>query len=61
MKVMVTLDYYDGRESKSVETNLDGQNLQSFMYRMMESDVCGFTVSKMTNLAKQVEKSVNHG
>lgn len=57
MKVLVTLDYYDGRDSRSIETDLDGMGMQQFVYKMMEGDVCGFTVSKMTNLVKQVERS----
>jgi len=57
MKVLVTLDYYDGRESKSVETDLEGLDMQSFVYSLMSACVCGFTVSKIGNLTKQVEKS----
>lgn len=57
MKVLVTLDYYDARESKTVEVDLSEISLNSFAFKMMQASVCGFTVVKTGNLLRQIERS----
>lgn len=58
MKVLITLDYYDARESKTVDVDLAEVNLNSFAFKMMQAGVCGFTVVKSGNLIRQIERSV---
>lgn len=57
MKVLVTLDYYDARESKTVELDLSEISLNSFAFKMMQAGICGFTVVKSGNLIRQIERS----
>lgn len=61
MKAFVTLDYYDGTRSKAKLMHLDGVNLQQLVFQLMESGVCGFTVTKHDQLEQVVEKMTKDG
>ena len=57
MKVLITLDHYDGSQGKSVECELAEISLNQFAFQLMSAKVCGFTVTKVGNLVKAVEKA----
>ena len=48
----ITLDYVDGSKSKAVKTDLAGLSLSSMVFKMMEQDVVGFTVTKAMPVTK---------
>lgn len=56
MKVNVTLDYYDGTQSKSITIDAEDMPVRDLVFKMMQRDVCGFTVTKSENLSKVVSK-----
>lgn len=55
-KVLVTLDYYDGTQGKAKEMDVENLSIRDLMWRMMENDVCGFTVTKLPQLKKLQDK-----
>jgi hypothetical protein len=59
MKVIVTLDRYDGSQSQLGEIDMDSFSARDMMWRMMEADVAGFTVTKKPPLHKLVKKLEN--
>ena len=54
MKVLVTLDYYDGSQSKFVECEPEEIPRSGIMMRLMQRDVCGYTVTKVRDILKTV-------
>ena len=56
MKVIVTLDRYNGESSQLKVADLEDVDLRSIVYAMMESDVCGITITKDKPLLKVAEK-----
>lgn len=56
MKVNVTLDYYDGSASKAKTIEAETLPVHELMFKMMGSDVCGFTVTKLPTVKKLMEK-----
>lgn len=56
MKVIITLDRYDGSQSQLKQTTLDDLDTRALIYAMMEADVCGITITKDKNLNKVSEK-----
>lgn len=56
MKVIVTLDRYNGESSQLKITDLERLDTRSLMFAMMESDVCGITITKDKPLLKVAEK-----
>lgn len=59
MRVIITLDRYNGESSQLKVTDLESVDLRSIIYAMMESEVCGITITKDKNLFKVMEK-LNH-
>jgi hypothetical protein len=57
MQVIITLDKYDGSQGKAIECDLAEISLNQLAFEMMQANVCGFTVTKVTNLTKAVEKA----
>ena len=55
MKVIVTLDYYDGSQSKFVECDPEEIPRSGIMMRLMQRDVCGYTVTKVRDITKAVK------
>lgn len=60
MKVIITLDRYNGESSQLKVTDLESVDLRSIIYAMMESEVCGVTITKDKNLLKVTERMI-HG
>lgn len=56
MLVNVTLDRYDGSESKSLQVDLADFPVRDLIFKMMESDIYGFTVTKVNTLIKACKK-----
>ena len=56
MKVTITLDRYDGSQGKSVTVDLETFPIRDLIYSMMESDVCGFTVTKGISAGKLIRE-----
>lgn len=52
MRVVVTLDKYDGSKSKTAELDLDGFGLNQLAFMLMNRDVCGATLTKVLDLRK---------
>lgn len=56
MKVTVTLDYYDGSQGKSVVIDAEDMPVRDLMFKMMNKDVCGFTVTKTEDVVRLMSK-----
>jgi len=56
MKVSITLDRYDGVTSQAKECDVEDVNMRDLIWYMMESDVCGFTITKLVNPSKLIKK-----
>jgi hypothetical protein len=56
MRVIITLDRYNGESSQLKIGDLESVDLRSLIYAMMESDVCGVTITKDKNLFKVMDK-----
>jgi hypothetical protein len=56
VKVQVTLDYYDGSQSKARDLDMEEFPARDMMWRMMEGGVVGFTVTKKPSLAGLAKK-----
>ena len=56
MKVVITLDRYDGSKGKSREIDLENFPSRQMVMMMLESDVCGFTVTKLPSIKKLIQK-----
>ena len=59
MRVIITLDRYNGESSQLKIADLESFNIQSIVFAMMESDVCGITITKDKPLLKVTEKLNN--
>ena len=59
MKVIITLDRYNGESSQIKQCDLEDVDTRSLIYAMMSSDVCGVTITKDTSLLKAVGKMKN--
>lgn len=55
MRVVVTLDYYDGSQGKAVEIDAEELPTRELLLRMTSRDVCGFTVTKLKDITRAVE------
>lgn len=55
MRVIVTLDRYDGSSSQLKIADLEEIDARSLFYAMMESNVCGITITKDKNLMTVTE------
>jgi hypothetical protein len=56
MKVLVTLDYYDGRLSKAGVRDLDQIDTMFLKLTLMQKDVCGMSITKHDGLMRAVDK-----
>jgi hypothetical protein len=56
MRVILTLDRYDGSQGKQRTLDLEGLSMRDLIFAMMEADVCGVTITKDKPLAKVCEK-----
>ena len=56
MKVHITLDKYDGSESKIVTTDLGGISMNQIAFQLMSPDVCGMTITKAVKIEKLIGK-----
>jgi hypothetical protein len=56
MKVIITLDRYNGESSQIKACDLEDIDLRQLMYAMLESDVCGLTITKDKPLMKAIDK-----
>jgi hypothetical protein len=56
MRAIITLDRYDGSQGKSKEIDLESFPMRELIYALMESDVCGFTVTKVNTPEKLIRK-----
>ena len=56
MKVYITLDRYDGSQSSAITCYADDFPMSDLMWRMMEPDVSGFTVTKAKALPNILDK-----
>lgn len=57
MKVIVTIDHYDGSTSKYGEfSDMEDVPWQQLAFQMMHADVCGATITKQKNIIKVMEK-----
>jgi len=56
MQVIVTLDYYDGSKGKSIVVAAEDIPSRTLMFKMMESGVCGYTVTRLDTLGKLMER-----
>lgn len=56
MRVLVTLDHYNGSQSKVKEVDLETFNVRDLIFSMTSSSVCGFTVTKLDSAAKLLRK-----
>lgn len=56
MLVTITLDKIDGSQSKIKTCYADEFNFNALVFKLMESDVVGFTVTKRENILKIAEK-----
>ena len=63
MRIQVSLDCYDGSKSQTKEIDAEDFQVRELMWRLMEADVCGFTVTtldKPIKLMKKMDK-INEG
>ena len=56
MKIQVSLDCYDGAKSKILEMDAEQLPTRQLMWEMMQSNVCGFTVTKLDMPIKLMKK-----
>lgn len=56
MKVLITLDRYDGSQSQLKEVDLESVRMSDLVWQMMQANVCGFTVTKLDSASKMVRK-----
>lgn len=59
MRVIITLDRYNGESSQLKMTDVESIDLRSLVFAMMENDVCGVTITKDKPLFKITEKLNN--
>ena len=59
---IVTLDYYDGSESKTVLMDLDevSTRISGLMFKLMQANTAGITITKHVSPAKMVDKMINN-
>lgn len=60
MKATITLDSWDGSESKSKDVDLEEVRMSDLIMLMMGAGVAGVTITKHTHLNKAVSK-MNQG
>jgi hypothetical protein len=56
MQVFITLDRFDGSQSKIKCCDLEDFNVRSLVFQMMSSDVCGVTITKVVKNTKLIQK-----
>lgn len=59
MRVIITLDRYNGVSSQLKITDLETFDTRQLLFAMTESDVCGVTITKDKPLLKVTEKLNN--
>lgn len=59
MKVNVTLDYYDGSQGKMITIDAEDIPVRDLVFKMMQKDVCGFTVTKLVDMSKMNDRMGN--
>lgn len=52
MRVILTLDRYDGSQGQQSHRDLEAVSMRDLTFYLMESDVCGVTITKDKPLAK---------
>ncbi len=57
MKVEITLDFWDGSQSKTVTRSLDGTNITDLMFKLMSANVAGCTITKLIKVEKMIKKA----
>lgn len=61
MKVHLTLDYYDGSQSKVVTRDLDEIDMSTVRLQLMTAGVSSFTMTKAVSLVKMTDKLTQEG
>lgn len=56
MRVIVTLDRYDGAQGKQIAVDLSEISLNQLSFYLMEAGTCGVTITKDKPLAKVCER-----
>lgn len=56
MKVTITLDRYDGSQSKQKEVNLEEVQMSDLIMLLTEADTAGVTITKVKDIRKMVER-----
>lgn len=56
MVVNVTLDYFDGSQSKAKTCEAESIPLRELMFQLMSSEVCGVTITKVSGIIKAVDR-----
>lgn len=59
MRVIITLDRYNGESSQLKIGDLESLQMNQIIFAMMESGVCGVTITKDKPLLKVMEKLTN--
>lgn len=59
MKVMITLDKYDGSQSQSKEVHMEDIPMSQLLMYMTQGDVASVTITKAQDIRKMVEKMDN--
>lgn len=59
MRVIITLDRYDGSQSQSKDVNMENIPMSQLVMYMTEADVASVTITKAQDVRKMVEK-MNH-
>ncbi|KAE8546115.1 hypothetical protein [Marinobacter nauticus] len=56
MRVTITLDRYDGSQSKQKEVNLEEVQMSDLIMLLTEADTAGVTITKVKDIRKMVER-----
>lgn len=54
VKASITLDFYDGSQSKSKEVFLEEVSMHDLIFMMMKAGVAGITITKIERLDKML-------
>lgn len=55
MRVRITLDKYDGSQSKLKSCDMENISMPGLILSMMARDVCGITITKDVSLDKMIK------
>jgi hypothetical protein len=56
VKVVITLDRYDGSHSKQKEVNLEEVQMSDLIMLLTEAGTAGVTITKVKDIRKMVER-----